>query len=73
MLKQISVYRWKETGNKVENDISDIVFVKIKWKTIKNNITGDKELNLNCYVLEFMLVTRDTAHFERSRLNTDAS
>ena len=34
---------------------------------------GDKELKLNVYVLSSMLVTLDTAHFERSLLNTDAS
>ena len=34
---------------------------------------GDKELKLNGYVLACMLVTLDTAHFERSLLNTDAS
>ena len=33
---------------------------------------GDKELKLNGYVLSCMLVTLDTAHFERSLLNTDA-
>ena len=30
---------------------------------------GDKELKLNDYVLPCMLVTLDTAHFERSLLN----
>ena len=34
---------------------------------------GDKELKLNDYVLEDMVVTLDTAHFERSLLNADAS
>ena len=32
-----------------------------------------KELKLNVYVLLNMLVTPDTAHFERSLLNADAS
>ena len=53
----------------------DIVCQILKWKTIKNNIQikeGDKELKLNVYVLADMVVTRDTAHFERSLLNTDA-
>ncbi len=31
-----------------------------------------KELKLNFYVLDFMVVTLDTDHFERSLLNTDA-
>ena len=31
-----------------------------------------KELKLNGYVLPCMLVTLDTAHFDRSLLNTDA-
>ena len=31
-----------------------------------------KELKLNVYVLPPMLVTLDTAHFERSLLNADA-
>ena len=32
----------------------------------------DKELKLNVYVLPCMVVMRDTVHFERSLLNTDA-
>ena len=32
----------------------------------------DKELKLNGYVPALMLVTRDTAHFERSLLNACA-
>ena len=38
--------------------------------TNKNKET--KELKLNVYVLKYMVVTRDTAHFERSLLNADA-
>ena len=44
-------------------------------ENFKNNIQkkkDNKELKLNGYVLFFMLVTRDTDHFERSLLNTDA-
>ena len=40
-----------------------------------NNIQtkkGDKDLKLNGYVLSCMVVTFDTAHFERSLLNADA-
>ena len=33
---------------------------------------GKKNWNWNVYVLAFMLVTRDTAQFETSLLNTDA-
>ena len=31
-----------------------------------------KRIQIECYVLSCMSVTRDTAHFERSLLNTDA-
>ena len=50
--------------------ISDVIFVIIKWKTTKNNTKRRKELKLSVYVLFSILVTRDTAHFERSLLNT---
>ena len=41
---------------------------------IKNNIQKRRqELKLNVYVLPYMVVTLDTAHFERSLLNADAS
>jgi len=42
------------------------------YKEQDTNKKGDKQLKLNCYVLVSMLVTRDTVHFERSPLNTDA-
>ena len=59
---------------KIGNNISDIVFVIIKWKTIKEQYKRKrKELKLIGYVLSSMVRTRDTAHFERSLLNAYAS
>jgi len=62
----------RDKKKKIGNNISDIVFVIIKWKTIKNNTKKEKRIEIDGYVLFFMVVTRDTAHFERSRLNADA-
>ena len=40
----------------------------------KNVVNAKKnKLRLNVYVLSYMVVTRDTTHFERSLLNADAS
>ena len=65
--------RQKPKKKKIGNNISDIVFVIIKWKTIKNNTKKeDKELKLNVYVLLAMLVTSDTVHFDTSLLNVFA-
>ena len=54
--------------------INSLVHVLIKWKTRKNNkqTKRRKRIEIKVYVPLFMLVTLDTAHFERSLLNTDA-
>ena len=59
---------------RIGNNISGILFVIIKWNARKNNTKKNetKNWNWNVYVLLCMLVTRDTAHFERSLLNADA-
>ena len=50
-----------------------LLYTKIEnYKEQYTNKKGDKELKLNGYVLKYMLVTLDTAQFERSLLNTDA-
>jgi len=52
----------------IEKDISDTV----SYNKRENYNERRKELKLNVYVLADMVVTRDTAHFERSLLNIDA-
>jgi len=66
--------RKQETKNKntkrkkkIGNNISDIIVIINGNKKIRR-----QELKLNVYVLPYMVVTLDTAHFERSLLNADA-
>ena len=78
--------REKEQKNKYQRErkleiILVIQLVVIKWKTIcvcvckKNNKKRDKKrrVEIECYVLLRMVVTRDTAHFEISLLNLYAN
>ena len=59
---------------KIGNNISDKGFCYYIIETIRKNTTkkGNKNWNWNDYVLRYMVVTLDTAHFEISLLNTDA-
>jgi len=60
--KNTNTKRKKKIGN-----ISDIIVIINGNKKIRR-----QELKLNVYVLPYMVVTLDTAHFERSLLNADA-